>query len=254
MLWFDYAIWFILNNLERFFDSTYPTLAAKFGAFITWFNGAAKIAICHQITFIAFCCLMEVASVEYFATLDGRLLAKFYKALGARQVERFIKLAQFSIETLPSPGPTSYNWHKLNLNVPDNGEGYTHEQRPARSNAYSCYGHAQTRRGRGGYNKNYCSPQQEQNYSSYHSDLRRGQNSYQRQGKHPDQPCDTKPFVQQHGSHAGLSLVLQQARGILKEMVVQTPLNTRASPSSVSASSTVSIKPWTNPLKGRILD
>jgi hypothetical protein len=36
MLWFDHAIWFILNNLERFFDSTYPTLTAKYGAFITW--------------------------------------------------------------------------------------------------------------------------------------------------------------------------------------------------------------------------
>jgi hypothetical protein len=159
MLWFDHAIWFILNNLERFFDSTYPTLAAKYGAFITWLNGAAKSVVCHQITFIAIRRMMEDASVEYSAILDGRLLAKFYEAPGTRQVERFIKPAQFSIETLPNPGPTTNKRRKLNLNVPDNGDGFTQEQRPARSNAYSRYGHAQTRKGRGGYNKNYCSPQ-----------------------------------------------------------------------------------------------
>jgi hypothetical protein len=155
MLWFDHTIWFILNNLERFFDSTYPTLAAKYGAFITWLNGTAKSAVCLQITFIAIRRMMEDASVEYSATPDGRLLAKYYKAPSARQVERFIKPAQFSIETLPNPGPTTNKRRKLNLNVPDNGDGFTQEQRPARSNAYSRYGHAQTSRGRDGYNKNY---------------------------------------------------------------------------------------------------
>jgi hypothetical protein len=107
MLWFDHAIWFILNNLERFFDSTYPILATKYGTFIMWLNGAAKLAVCHQITFLAFCRMMEDATVEYSTTPDIRLLAKFYKAPSARQVERFIKPAQFSIETLPSPGPTT---------------------------------------------------------------------------------------------------------------------------------------------------
>jgi hypothetical protein len=36
MIWFDHSIWFILNNLDRFFDSHYPSLAAKYGAFITY--------------------------------------------------------------------------------------------------------------------------------------------------------------------------------------------------------------------------
>jgi hypothetical protein len=34
MLWFDHAIWFIINNMDRFFDDNYPTLATKLGAFI----------------------------------------------------------------------------------------------------------------------------------------------------------------------------------------------------------------------------
>ena len=171
--------------------------------------------------------------------------------LGARQVEQFIKPAQFSIETLPSPGPTSYKRRKLNLNVPDNGDSYTPEQRPARSNAYSRYGHAQNRRGRGSYNKNYRSPQQEHNNSSYHSDCR-GQNSCH--GRYPEQRRDNEPFVQRHGPHASLSPAPQPARGIPDEMILQTLPSGRASPSLVSASSTVTIKPWTSPIKGRILD
>jgi hypothetical protein len=103
--------------------------------------------------------LPSFASMEYSAIPDVRLLAKYYEVLGARQVERFIKPAQFSIETLPSPGPTTNKQHKLNLNVSDNGDGFTQDQRPTRSNAYSRYGHAQTRRDRSGYNNNYRSPQ-----------------------------------------------------------------------------------------------
>ena len=43
MLWFDHAIWFMINNLESFFDQAYGSkLAGKYGAFITWINGAAR--------------------------------------------------------------------------------------------------------------------------------------------------------------------------------------------------------------------
>jgi hypothetical protein len=54
MMWFDHAVWFMLNNLERFFDSRYPSLAAKYGAFITWMSATCSVAICTQVTFIAF--------------------------------------------------------------------------------------------------------------------------------------------------------------------------------------------------------
>ena len=45
MIWFDHAVWFMLNNLERFFDSRYPSLASKYGAFITWINAACAVAV-----------------------------------------------------------------------------------------------------------------------------------------------------------------------------------------------------------------
>jgi hypothetical protein len=54
MIWFDHAVWFILNNLPRFFDARYPSLAAKFGAFITWISAAGLLAIKSQITFNAY--------------------------------------------------------------------------------------------------------------------------------------------------------------------------------------------------------
>jgi hypothetical protein len=34
MIWFDYFVWFMLNNLDRFFYSRYLSLAAKYGAFL----------------------------------------------------------------------------------------------------------------------------------------------------------------------------------------------------------------------------
>jgi hypothetical protein len=45
MIWFDYSIWFMLNNLDCFFDARYPSLASKFGAFITWISSASLMAV-----------------------------------------------------------------------------------------------------------------------------------------------------------------------------------------------------------------
>ena len=45
MLWFDHAMWFMINNLERFFDKAYVNLTAKFAAFIMWISSALKKAI-----------------------------------------------------------------------------------------------------------------------------------------------------------------------------------------------------------------
>jgi hypothetical protein len=45
MIWFDHSIWFILNNLDRFFDSCYPSLVAKYGTFITWICVACTLAV-----------------------------------------------------------------------------------------------------------------------------------------------------------------------------------------------------------------
>jgi hypothetical protein len=107
-----------LNNLDRFFDSRYPSLATKFGAFITWISTAGLLTVKTQITFMSFRRLMETAAAELAAHPNDKLLAKYLDAPGARQVERLFKPASFSLETTPSPSPTaSSRKRRLNMNV-----------------------------------------------------------------------------------------------------------------------------------------
>jgi hypothetical protein len=108
----------MLNNLDRFFDARYPSLAAKYGAFLTWVSTAGLFAVRMQITCIAYRKLMEVAAVEQAANPMDKLLAKYAEVLGARQIERLFKPASFSLETTPSPCPTaSSKKRRLNMNV-----------------------------------------------------------------------------------------------------------------------------------------
>ena len=124
MLWFDHAIWFIINNLGRFFDDAYKTsLAGKFAAFITWLSGTARPAVSAQITFWSIRRMMEDAALEVTVNPTAKLLAKLYEAPGARIVERFIKPTSFSLETAPTPSPATYKKCKYNANgsTPPNG-------------------------------------------------------------------------------------------------------------------------------------
>jgi hypothetical protein len=156
MIWFDHSIWFILNNLDRFFDSCYPSLAAKYGAFITWVSAACSLAVKAHITFMFYRRLMESAAVEMAAHPNEKLLSRFLDAPRARQVERLFKPASFSLETTPSPSPAaSARRRKLNMNVAPEEAHQPHrnstgprtrpyEQRQGNNNG-----------GRGRYNKNF---------------------------------------------------------------------------------------------------
>jgi hypothetical protein len=118
MIWFDQLVWFILNNLDRIFDSRYPSLAAKYRAFLTWISAACAITVCAQITFIPYRRLMEVAAVELAENPTNKLLAKYGDALGACQIEHLFKLATFLLEMMPSPNPIAYSKRKrLNMTV-----------------------------------------------------------------------------------------------------------------------------------------
>lgn len=104
MLWFDHSIWYMINNLGKFFpDSLYPALPAKYGAFLTWMKNAAKYAVKTQITFLAVRRLMETAALEFATDPSQRLLTKHYEAPGARKIERLFKPASFSVEIAPTP-------------------------------------------------------------------------------------------------------------------------------------------------------
>lgn len=46
IMWFDYATWFIVNNLGTFFPNTdFSIVASKFMAFLTWLLEAARVVV-----------------------------------------------------------------------------------------------------------------------------------------------------------------------------------------------------------------
>lgn len=254
MLWFDHAVWFMLNHLDRFFDDAYPNLAAKFGAFIAWMSTAARVAVRYQITFMTLRRMMEDAALEATVNPTGKLLAKHYEAPGARQIEKYIKPASFSLEMAPSPSPATTKRRKLNMNVAPTDKHYVQPQ--MRDAPRSGYQHAQARRGRGGYNKNY-RPYATDNGKGNQFMNKRGQDHEHRRGQnnnrsHRDSDSRTASNI--------LSPIRQQ-RGMPEEVILQTPPSMSMLPaaaefptSSNTGTSSVVIKPWTSPIKGRILD
>lgn len=215
MMWFDHSVWFMLNNLDRFFDSRYPSLAAKYGAFLTWMSAACSVAIRAQVSFIAFRQMMQTAALELAAHPNDKLLAKYGEACGARQVERLFKPASFSLEATPSPSPAGYSKRRrLNMNVgPDEQYQQRHHGPPTRNRAPE-QRPAQSAAGRGRYNKNFRPPQR----------------SNSRFMNFPNPPDQRSPS--------------QAPRN-------RSP-NFERTPPSASASS-VTIRPW-SPMKGRVLN
>lgn len=256
MLWFDHAVWYMVNHLDTFFDEAYPNLAAKFGAFIAWLSTAARVAVRYQITFNAIRRMMEDAALEATVNPSGKLLAKHYEAPGARQVEKYIKPASFSLEMAPSPSPATNKRRKLNMNVSPSDKHYIQPQ--MRDVPRSGYHQGQTRRGRGGYNKNFRAPSGE-NRRGYSSDFRRGQESEPRrgQGQDPWRGRNEERII------ANTQSPVRLLRGMPEEVIEQTPPTKLMPPAAIShpsgsntggGTSAVVIKPWTSPIKGRILD
>lgn len=214
MMWFDHSVWYMLNNLERFFDSRYPSLAAKYGAFLTWMSAACSVAIRLQVSFIAFRQMMQTAALELAVIPNDKLLSKFGDASGARQIERLFKPASFSLETAPSPSPAGYSKRRrLNINVAAD-EQYQQQRHHAAQprNRAQEQRPTQSAGGRGRYNKNFRPPQRSR-YMQF-----------------PNPPG----FISPSATSRSRSPIVERT------------------PPSTSASS-VTIRPW-SPLKGRVLN
>lgn len=184
MLWFDHSVWYMINNLHVFFPpQTYPTLVARFAAFLTWMKDAARLAVQTQITFNAIRRLMVQAAIEFAQNPKARLLIEHKDVVGAQKVERFFKPASFSLETLQSPTPQPYKKRKFNSPVPDDNDSNHNRQKTPRSHTRG--GRSGGRGGgRGSFNKNYRSPGGFQIFDKHslefqtppHSDFARHQN------------------------------------------------------------------------------
>lgn len=153
-MWFDQAVWFMVNNLHIFFDEEYPTLAAKFGAFIIWLSDAARIAVRHQITFHFLREMMVEASLEFAADPTAKLLSNHPPGAGIRQIERWIKPAAFSAANPMMPGSHNANKRqRLNINAPPAKGDESRTPQASRNAPRNALRGG--RGGRGGYNRRF---------------------------------------------------------------------------------------------------
>lgn len=154
IMWFDHAIFYMINNLGTFFGKEFPTISAKFTAFLTWLTEAAKIGVHHQITFCHARTFMVEAATQYAKEPTSKLLAEYPDAPGLRKIERLIKPPTFSAANpIPLTNTSQNVYGKRTRSSPSNaGSGDSNHYSnasPARS---------QTRGGRGAYNRKFRTP------------------------------------------------------------------------------------------------
>ena len=151
IMWFDHATWYMINNLSTFFPDEFPTLPAKFQAFLVWVSEAAIVAVRHQISFMHTRQMMCDAALEFAEDLEAKLLPDLKASQGARVVEKLIKPASFSISNpnVPSPGHAGKrSWTKMNLNVAPDSSTSSYVSSRGRGQHCGAY-----RGGRGGFNR-----------------------------------------------------------------------------------------------------
>ena len=68
--------------------------------------------------------MMVEAAIEATSNPTGKLLTSYYEAPGAQQVEFLIRNAHFSLDTTPSPSPTTTKRRKVNLSGATTPPGY----------------------------------------------------------------------------------------------------------------------------------
>lgn len=155
VMWLNHAIWFMINRLERFFDETYPSVSAKYVAFIIWLSGTMRQAIRLQIIFIHNREFMVEGALEFADNHTCKLLVVHGEGSRIRKIERLIKPAIWSVEnpSTPSNAPI-YKWARVNLNASPafngpHGRSYPSFSPRGRS------GSSRGPRGRCSYNRNY---------------------------------------------------------------------------------------------------
>lgn len=119
-IWWDHGVWYMINHLEKIFpDDNFPTLKAKFIAFLIWIQGAGRTAVRCQLAFAQARSWMCTGAIQFAANPSGKILAELPDMPGPRQIERMLKPASFSVANpgTPSSAPPSKR-QKLNLNTP----------------------------------------------------------------------------------------------------------------------------------------
>ena len=117
IIWFDHAIWTMVNKLEVFFPS-YPTSITRFAAFMIWMRESAKMAVKAAIVFQTGREHMIRAAIQLSENPHQRLLTDIAETPIANKIERLLKGPKFSLAHpgSPSQSPSPYKKQRLNLN------------------------------------------------------------------------------------------------------------------------------------------
>ena len=110
IMWWDHAVWFMANNLERFFSNDlHPTLVSKFATFCVWMAGTGRIATKSHLMFLQSRTWMTEAAVLFAATPNASLMTRYPDLPGFRKVERLLKPISFTLANpvTPSLGPAN---------------------------------------------------------------------------------------------------------------------------------------------------
>ena len=162
-IWWDHSCWYMINHLEKFFpDETFPSLKAKFIAFLIWMQSAGRTAIRCQVTFAQTRTWMCTGAIEFAKNPTGKILADLVDLPGPRQIERMLKPAAFSLANpgTPSSAPPSKR-QKFNLNTPPNNNRQPGSSGYGRGRGYMTRGRGSGRgRGNDNLHRRYNTPVQ----------------------------------------------------------------------------------------------
>ena len=118
IIWFDHAVWTMINKLEVFFSS-YPTSIARFAAFMIWMRESTKMAVRAAIVFQTSREYMIRAATQLSKNPHQRLLTEIVETPIANKIERLLKGPKFSLAHpgMPNQAPSPYKKQRLNLNA-----------------------------------------------------------------------------------------------------------------------------------------
>lgn len=118
IIWFDHAIWAMVNKLEMFFPNQ-PTNNTRLAAFMLWLSSAAKIAVKAAVVFHVGREYMVEAATQLAEKSNQKLLPDLNDAPLAIKIERLLKGPKFSLTHpgSPSPAPSPFKKQRLNLNT-----------------------------------------------------------------------------------------------------------------------------------------
>lgn len=120
----------MINHLEKFFpDDTFPSLKAKFIAFLIWMQGAGRMAIKCQLSFAFSSTWMCNAAIQFTANSTGKVLGDLPELPGPKKIEHLLKSATFLVANF---GTLSHvpltKKQKINLNTPPSANRQTYSR------------------------------------------------------------------------------------------------------------------------------